>query len=287
MRGASPRNDTLLRLVDRARDSLARVRVIEARCRDEAVRFVTFHGGARLAGIALALVAVCAGGWWLLRPPAPALETLVPVVATAGSNQTSGPSPVSVAPGGPDTGGSGAPREVRVHVAGAVKRPGVYSLSADARIIDALRAAGGSTQTADLERINLAQSILDAEQIFVPRRGASRTATTVAPRHRPRRTRPTASTPGSVPGVPVVVAPGSSQPSPASSAAPVTPARMVNLNTATTEELDTLPGVGPATARAIVSYRTRRGPFAKVEDLLNIDGIGPKKLESLRAHVVL
>lgn len=65
------------------------------------------------------------------------------------------------------------------------------------------------------------------------------------------------------------------------------PVRKVNLNTATADQLDALPGVGPSTARAIVSYRARRGPFAKVEDLLNIDGIGPKKLESLRSHVEL
>lgn len=258
--------------------------MIGARCRDEAARFVAFHGGARLAGIAVVLVAVCAGGWWLLRPPAPALEMLVPVVATVGSNELSGVSPGSGAPDGPVTGTTVPPREVRVHVAGAVKRPGVYSLPADARIVDAVRAAGGSTVSADLERINLAQSVLDAEQIFVPRRGTSRTATTVAPRHRPRRTSPASSTPVSAPGA---ISPESSQPSSGSSGAPVGPAGKVNLNTATTEELDTLPGVGPATARAIVSYRTRRGPFAKVEDLLNIDGIGPKKLESLKAHVVL
>ena len=166
-----------------------------------------------------------------------------------------------------------------MHVTGAVRDPGVYALAANARIVDAVRAAGGATSSADLERINLAQSLLDAEQVFVPRRGSQRTATTVAPRHRPRRTSPTTSSIGAQNGVPAPVSP------PVGVPVPVAPTARVNLNTATVEQLDALPGVGPATARAIVSYRTRRGPFAKVEDLLNIDGIGPKKLESIKAHV--
>ena len=242
--------------------------------REDLPRFVAFHGRMRLVGVGSALLGLALAGWWLLRPPAPPVETLIPRATAAGSTLA----------GSTDSGSGGGSQSVttviRVHVAGAVRDPGVYALAADARVIDAVRAAGGATSSADLERINLAQSIVDAEQIFVPRRGSVRTATTVAPRHRPRRSSPTTtSSAGAQDGVPAASSP------PVVVPAPVAPTTRVNLNTATVEQLDALPGVGPATARAIVSYRTRRGPFAKVEDLLNIDGIGPKKLESIKAHV--
>lgn len=252
---------------------------VRHRCRrfcEDLSRFVAFHGGSRLAGVGVVLLGVVLAGWWLLRPPAPAVETLIPRVTVAGS--------VPAVSGSSDDGQPAVSTNavIRVHVAGAVRDPGVYALAADARIVDAVRAAGGATSSADLERINLAQSLVDAEQVFVPRRGSARTATTVAPRHRPRRTTPsTTATTGPQSGA-------SAPPSlPGAVPSPVTSAAKVDLNTATVEQLDALPGVGPATARAIVTYRTRRGPFAKVEDLLNIDGIGPKKLESIKAHVEL
>ncbi len=157
-----------------------------------------------------------------------------------------------------------------VHVAGAVKRPGVYEVPGGSRVIDALQAAGGPLQGADLEKINLAVSVADAEQIFIPRRSSPRPRPTVAPRHRPGA--------GSIaPG-----APGGSPAGPSSSGGTV---RTVNVNTATSSQLESLPGIGPSLARAIVAYRTQKGAFTKVEDLLNVPGIGAAKLAAMRDEV--
>lgn len=249
-------------------DPLEHLKASLSMLRGSVSRWIAYHGRGRLLVMSVGVVAVVAAGWWLVRPAARPIETMLPFVTS--TSLQGAPAVVATATS------SGT---VRVHVAGAVRAPGVYALPADARVVDAVAAAGGATRSADLDRINLAQSIVDAEQVFVPRRGMVRTATTVAVRHRPRRSPtttagvapPTGSTPAMTPETPPTTA----------------PVRKVNLNTATADQLDALPGVGPSTARAIVSYRARRGPFAKVEDLLNIDGIGPKKLESLRSHVEL
>lgn len=157
---------------------------------------------------------------------------------------------------------------LRIHVAGAVKKPGVYSLSSADRVVDAVRAAGGATSAADLEGINLAQTLVDTEQVYIPTRASRKSKVTVAPRHKPTRS----STPTTL----------------ASAASPSgTTTSRVNLNTATAAELDALPGVGPSTAQAIISHRTQKGVFSKVEDLLNVAGIGPSKLAALRDQVVV
>jgi competence protein ComEA len=132
------------------------------------------------------------------------------------------------------------------HAAGAVLRPGVYKLPSGARVTDLLDAAGGPAPDADLDQLNLAAVVTDGERVYVPRRGES----------------------------PPPVAAGS--------AAPAGP---IDLNTATAEQLDSLPGVGPATATAIVDYRTHHGRFRSVDDLLEVRGIGEAKLEQLRDKV--
>jgi competence protein ComEA len=142
-----------------------------------------------------------------------------------------------------------APASIVVDVAGAVRRPGLYRLPQHARVADAVRRAGGATRGAQLELVNLAALISDGEQVVVPRRGAA-----VAP------------------------APGG----PAGSAA----AGPVHLNSATLEQLDTLPGVGPVTAQKIVDYRTQHGPFASLDELDAISGIGPARLEQLKGLAV-
>jgi competence protein ComEA len=167
------------------------------------------------------------------------------------------------------------PLTVRIHVAGAVARPGVYSVSSSARVVDAVKAAGGATSRADLERINLAQTIVDTEQVFVPFRSSRTTKITVAPRLRPSRT----TVPVSVPVIPGAV--------PIIGAPITTMSPLINLNSATSDQLDTLPGVGPSTAKAIISYRNRKGPFTKVDDLLNVPGIGPAKVGALRDQVTV
>jgi competence protein ComEA len=136
-----------------------------------------------------------------------------------------------------------------VDVAGAVRKPGVYRMATGARVEDALKRAGGATSRADLSQINRAAKLEDGRQILVPRR-ASRAAAASAP-----------------------------------ATAAATPAQPVNLNTATLEQLDTLDGVGPATAQKIIDFRTEHGGFGSVDELDQIPGIGEKKLAALREQV--
>ncbi|HEU4976780.1 MAG TPA: ComEA family DNA-binding protein [Baekduia sp.] len=153
-----------------------------------------------------------------------------------------------------------APRTAIVHVVGAVRRPGVYRLRVGQRVQDAIRRAGGARAGADLQAINLAAKLSDAQQVAVPRRAAAMTAAAPA---------------------------AARAPAAAAGAAASPPAPPVNLNTATAEQLDTLDGVGPATAQKILEYRTAHGGFSSIDDLAQISGIGPKTLESLRTQVQL
>jgi competence protein ComEA len=139
-----------------------------------------------------------------------------------------------------------------VHVVGAVRRAGLYRLPDGSRIADAVRRAGGATRRADLAGINLAAPLVDGVQVLVPRRVAPGVA-------------PPEETAGGGPGS---VAPGLG-PKP-------------SLSSATAEELDQLPGVGPVTAQKIIDYRTEHGPFRSVDDLDTVPGIGPARIEQLR-----
>jgi competence protein ComEA len=140
--------------------------------------------------------------------------------------------------------------EVVIDVAGAVGRPGVVRLGGPGRVVDAIAAAGGATPDADLNQVNLAAKVSDGDRVYVPRRGES--------------------------PPPISSAGG------AGTAAPTGP---IDLNRATVEQLDALPGVGPATAKAIVDFRTRHGSFRTVDDLLSVPGIGPAKLANLKPLV--
>jgi competence protein ComEA len=133
-----------------------------------------------------------------------------------------------------------------VHVVGEVRRPGLYRLRDGTRIADAVRRAGGARRSADLAALNLAAPLVDGVQVLVPARSA--------------------------PGAPPAA-------SPSDGAVPTGP---VSLSSATIEELDELPGVGPITAQKIVDYRAEHGPFASVDDLDAVPGIGPTRIEQLR-----
>jgi competence protein ComEA len=151
------------------------------------------------------------------------------------------------------TGGPGG--HVFVHVAGAVRRPGVYTLRAGSRVADAVERAGGARASADLSAVNLASKLEDGRQVLVPKRiGGGIAAAAPA----------TGTAAGAVPGV---------------------PAQPIDLNTATLEQLDTLDGVGPATAQKIIDYRTEHGGFGSVDELGQVSGIGEKRLAALRDHV--
>ncbi len=144
------------------------------------------------------------------------------------------------------------PRQVVVHVVGAVRRPGLYRLAEGSRIDDAITRAGGAAPKAALELVNLAAPLADGQQVLVPVRGE-------AP----------------------VTAPASG------SASSASPAGRVHLNSATLEQLDALPGVGPVTAQQILDYRAAKGAFSSVDELDAVPGIGPARLEQLKPLVDL
>jgi competence protein ComEA len=143
-----------------------------------------------------------------------------------------------------------------VHVAGAVRHPGVYKLHDGDRVKDAVARAGGARAGADVNAINLAAKVADGQQVVVPRRGAAAPAAGEA-------------TVGTSAGDA-----GATQPP-------------VSLNSATAEQLDTLDGVGPATAQKILDYRREHGGFRSIDDLGEVPGIGPKRLAALRGKVQL
>jgi competence protein ComEA len=141
-----------------------------------------------------------------------------------------------------------APAELVVDVVGAVRRPGLYRLTQGARIADAVTRAGGATAKADLALINLAAPLADGEQVIVPRRGAAALGA----------------------------------PAGAGSAAGAPSSGPVHLSTATLEQLDSLPGIGPVTAQKILDYRQKHGAFTSVDGLDAVPGIGPARLDQLK-----
>ncbi len=148
---------------------------------------------------------------------------------------------------------------VTVHVNGAVAKPGVYTLAANSRVIDALAAAGGLLPTAADDIVNQAALLRDGQQVYVPTRG------TPVPQ-------------GLVPA-------GQAAPASKGVATPIAPSGPINLNRATAEELDTLPGIGPALSARIIEYRQKVGPFQRPEDLKKVSGIGDKLFESLKERI--
>ena len=144
-----------------------------------------------------------------------------------------------------------AAAKLYVNVVGAVRRPGLYRVPDGARVADAVARAGGATRKAQLELVNLAARIADGEQIVVPRRGSAAVATAADA--------------------------GAGTDSVASGP--------VHLNSATLEQLDTLPGVGPVTAQKIIDYRLQHGGFGSVDELDAVPGIGPARLANLRGLV--
>jgi competence protein ComEA len=223
-----------------------------------------------LAAYAACVVLVVLLGWRVLRADGEASPAPVPRggggAATTAGGGSAGPS-VSVAPARDGS--------ATVHVVGAVRRPGVYRLALGQRVQDAIRRAGGVRDSADLQAINLAAKIADGQQVVVPRRAAVGGGGAGAGG---------GGGAGGASGAAAGSAAGGAGGAGPGGAAPSGP---VNLNSATLEQLDTLDGVGPATAQKILEYRTQHGGFASVDDLAQISGIGPKKLESLKAQVTV
>ncbi len=192
----------------------------------------------------------------------------------AGEARTAGhgPRPDGPAPTAPKA------SDVLVHVAGAVRRPGVYRVPAGARVQDAVTQAGGPRRGADVHRLNLAAKVTDGQQLLVPRRGQAASPTGVVG--------PSGAASAAAPANGAGSAPGSTGAGPAASgAAQPAAGAPVDLNTATIAELETLDGVGPAIAQKIVDWREANGGFRSVDDLAQVSGIGPKKLEAMRPRV--
>ena len=239
------------------------------RLEEKCSHFIKWYGPARAFATAGSVAVVCVGAWWLLRAPTPPLENSLPLVSIASASDSSSSSVVGAIPSTTLVG----VREVIVHVAGSVMKPGVYRLKPNARVIDAVNAAGGVTPNADTAAVNLALPLLDAEQVYIPARSSQKPHTTVAVRRKP----PTA-----------VGSPSSTSAAGTVGATPTTiKSAFININTATALELEALPSVGPSTAKAIVSFRTKNGPFSKAEDLLKVPGIGDGKLAAMKPFVAL
>ncbi len=158
-------------------------------------------------------------------------------------------------------GGAHASAKVVVHVAGAVTKPGVVELRAGARVIDAVEAAGGALPQADLDRLNLAAKLVDGQRVLVQKVGDP----------------PAVAEPAGVTGSDAA---GSGTGAQAASGP-------INLNTATQAELEALPGIGPALAKAVLDERQRRGGFRSVNELREVRGIGAKRFEDLKSQVTV
>jgi len=208
----------------------------------------------------------CRAGFDGIPSPAAALKPAIAVVAVGlvawavwggSSAQQSPASPTSGSRAATESAASrtasdpavpSTPASITVHVVGEVRHPGVYQLVGGARAIDAVNAAGGLLGDAEQSAVNLARVVADGEQIAVPREGDGVAAATGG-------------------GGAQAASPGSGK---------------VDINSATAEQLDALPGIGPATAAKIVSDRTSNGPFRNVDDLMRVPGIGPSKFDALK-----
>lgn len=164
----------------------------------------------------------------------------------------------------PATGAAPESTSVVISVVGLVRAPGLVTLQAGARVADALQAAGGPLDGADLTGLNMARRVADGEQVVVGIAGPPGTTPAMGS---------SVSTPSAGSGPPSQTGPADASGAP------------IDLNAATAEELDALPGVGPVTASAIVAWRSANGPFGSVDQLSEVDGIGPTRLEKLRALV--
>lgn len=150
------------------------------------------------------------------------------------------------------------PAPIAVHIIGAVPRPGLYEFGEGARVQDAINAAGGLLASANIDSINLAALLEDGQQLTIPYKDGEVPETGEAPE--------------------ALELPGSSQ----TEESPTSDADLININTASLEELDSLPGIGPTIAQRIIDYREENGAFEVIEDIMNVSGIGPSTFEQIK-----
>jgi competence protein ComEA len=222
-------------------------------------RLRALRGDARVGAALLACVAIAAGVAWFRAGIAPS-EPASGADASSAIDASSAPTTTAAVTT------STALAEIVINVVGAVRAPGVVTLPADARVVDAIRAAGGTTIGADLVRLNLAAKLADGARVAVPLLGEP-----------PPAVDPSAVTGGDAPtaGAPGTGTDGATDGGP------------INVNTASAEELEALPGIGPTLAAAIVDDRERNGPFTSVDDLNRVPGIGDGRLAPIRDLVTV
>jgi len=217
------------------------------------------------AVVLLLLLALAAAVLVSLLTPTGASATLGSPAAPPGAAREAPTDPrqpegdaLPATPAAASGGGAAPPRadahHLLVHVLGAVARPGLFELTPGARVVDAVAAAGGLAPAADQSRINLARAVVDGEQLYVPAAGEA---------------------------LPVAASPPGAAPDAGATAT------VVNLNTATVSDLDTLPRIGPELAQRILDWRTANGRFGAAEDLLEVPGIGDRTFEGLRERVTV
>lgn len=210
--------------------------------------------GAVAIGLAVLVAAVVTGGWVLAARPHPVAVTDTatdPAAVQAAHGAAGSAGSLTPDPSSASAAASGPPQVVVVDVAGRVRHPGLYRLRAGSRIDDAVRAAGGPLPGVDLSTVNLAAKVIDGQQIAV-------------------------GMPGAVPG-------GST----GGGSAAAGPAAPVDLNAATLEQLETLPGVGPVLGQHIIDWRTAHGRFTTIDQLREVAGIGDVKFAALRSRVTV
>ncbi len=208
-----------------------------------------------IAYVAVAVVVVALGVRYLVLPrdagpSAAEAVVLAPVASPSAATAVAEGSPAATA----------AP-DVMVYVCGAVRSPGVVRLPDGARVTDALEMAGGPTAKAELAAVNLAAPVSDGQQILVPERGA---AVAVAP-----------------------ASGGATGSSAAGASGAAAPGALIDINSASLEELDTLDGVGPSTAQKIIDYRAANGGFKTIEEIKNVPGIGDAKFAAMQDSITV
>ena len=242
----------------------------------------------------VAVVALVAVVWGVTQfSAAPRAEQIASPSATAESVQAVGvqqstQSTAQPTPSESAQGGASGEATVRVHVAGAVNNPGVYTLPAQGRTVDAIAAASGAAADADLDRVNLAGTLSDGVQIYVPHRGETAAPAQIQPNGGTANAGQGNAANGAAQNG---ASQGGTQPQPARTLTPAGSAQKgstpVNINTATAEELQSLPRIGPAMAQRIIAWREAHGGFRSVDELDAVPGIGPSMLENLRPLVTV
>jgi competence protein ComEA len=211
-----------------------------------------------VAYVAVAAVVAAVGVRYVVAPRAAAPAGEQPFVLS------------SEAPGRPSSSASPSAAEASpaadalVYVCGAVRTPGVVRVPAGARVADALDLAGGPTSRAELAAVNLAAKVVDGQQVLVPEKGQAAVA--------PATASAAGAGAGSSTGAGLAAAPSGG---------------LVNINTATLEQLDALQGVGPSTAQKIIDYRTANGPFSTIDDIKNVSGIGDAKFAAMKDAITV